>query len=205
MYEAEGMHPEARHFTEFVRDYLPDFCSNKKVLDVGSGDINGNNRFLFTECEYDGNDVIAAPNVTVVSKTADLAFPDSTFDTIVSTECLEHDPAYEASLRKVVAMLKPGGLFFFTCASTGRAEHGTLRTSPGCSYATLGGLEGWTDYYKNLTIADVDAAIPLESIFSQYRAYYNAQSNDLYFWGVKAGGALVSIPDYNADGVNRAE
>ena len=27
----------------------------KKVLNVGSGDINGNNRFLFEDCEYDGN------------------------------------------------------------------------------------------------------------------------------------------------------
>ena len=73
---------EARDFTLFVKKILSDFFSNKKVLDVGSGDINGNNRFLFDNCDYNGNDVIHASNVTIVSKTKDLPFADNTFDTI---------------------------------------------------------------------------------------------------------------------------
>jgi hypothetical protein len=66
------MHPEARDFTLFVKQILSYFFINKRVLDVGSGDINGNNRFLFENCEYNGNDVIQATNVTIVSKTKDL-------------------------------------------------------------------------------------------------------------------------------------
>lgn len=85
--------------------------------------------FLFDECQYEGNDVIQAPNVTIVSKTGALPFADNTFDTIISTECFEHDPEYIASWKKAYAMLKPGGLFCFTCASTNRAEHGTRRLS----------------------------------------------------------------------------
>ena len=88
------MHGQARDFTLFVKNILADFFLNKRVLDVGSGDINGNNRFLFDNCEYDGNDVIQANNVTIVSKTKDLPFQDNTFDTIISTECFEHDPEY---------------------------------------------------------------------------------------------------------------
>ena len=65
------MHIQAKKFTLFVKDILPDYFKNKRVLDVGSGDINGNNRFLFENCQYDGNDVIEAPNVTIVSKTKD--------------------------------------------------------------------------------------------------------------------------------------
>ena len=61
----------------------------KKVLDVGSGDINGNNRYLFENCEYEGNDVIETSNVKIVSKTKDLQFEDNYFDTILSTECFE--------------------------------------------------------------------------------------------------------------------
>ena len=64
------MHDEARKFTVFVKGILPEFFTNKKVLDVGSGDINGNNRFLFDECQYEGNDVIQAPNVTIVAQEA---------------------------------------------------------------------------------------------------------------------------------------
>ena len=48
------MHKQARDFTVFVQNMLLDFFKNKQVLDVGSGDINGNNRFLFEDCDlYD--------------------------------------------------------------------------------------------------------------------------------------------------------
>lgn len=46
----------------------------------------------------------------------------NTFDTIISTECFEHDPEYSESLNKIYKMLKPDGLFCFTCASTNRME-----------------------------------------------------------------------------------
>ena len=36
-----------------------------------------------------------------------------------------------------VQLLKPNGLFAFTCTSTGRGEHRTLRTGKYCSYRTL--------------------------------------------------------------------
>ena len=111
------MHGQARDFTVFVKKILNDFFVNKRVLDVGSGDINGNNLFLFDNCEYNGNDVIPAHNVTIVSKTKDLPFQDNTFDTIVSTECFEHDPEYKESILKIYKMLKPNGLFFFTWES----------------------------------------------------------------------------------------
>jgi hypothetical protein len=46
--------------------------------------------------------------------------------------------------------LKPDGLFCFTCASTGRGEHGTKRTSPQDSYGTIGNLADMSDYYTPL-------------------------------------------------------
>jgi len=180
------MHEQARNFTLFVQDNFLNFFINKRVLDVGSGDINGNNRFLFNDqCQYEGNDVFAARNVTIVCKTSALPFENESFDTIVSTECFEHDPEYADSFRKIVAMLKPGGLFFFTCASTDRAEHGTRRTSPQDSFGTIGNVEGWPDYYKNLTIEDFDAAVDVKKTFASYGAYYHAGAKDLYFWGIK--------------------
>jgi SAM-dependent methyltransferase len=181
------MHGQARDFTVFVKKILNDFFINKRVLDVGSGDINGNNRFLFDNCEYDGNDVIQANNVTIVSKTKDLPFQDNTFDTIISTECFEHDPEYRESLSKIYKMLKPDGLFCFTCASSGRAEHGTRRTSPTDSYGTIGQLEDMSDYYKNLTHVDLNEVLNLNELFSSWDTYYNAESNDLYFVGIKVG------------------
>jgi SAM-dependent methyltransferase len=198
------MHPEARDFTLFVRHLFPDAFTGKRVLDVGSGDINGNNRFLFEDCEYDGNDVVAANNVTIVSKTKDLPFPNGTFDTIISTECFEHDPEYKESFLKIYEMLKPDGLFCFTCASAHRPEHGTRRTSPYDSYGTIGNLEDMSDYYKNLTEKDLNEALPLNALFSVWDTYYNSHSKDLYFVGIKKGMfAYTPLPVYVNHGVIR--
>lgn len=194
------MHDQAKRFTEFCKSNFKSFFVNKVVLDVGSGDINGNNRFLFENCEYNGNDVYAAKNVTIVSKTTALPFGENKFDTICSTECFEHDPEYEDSFRKIVSMLKPGGLFFFTCASTGRAEHGTRRTSPRDSYGTIGNVEGWTDYYKNLIFEDLDKAVDVKAVFKQYASYYCPDTKDLYFYGIKRGGTEeFNVPKYTND------
>jgi len=181
------MHYQAQEFTIFVKKILPNYFINKRVLDVGSGDINGNNRYLFENCDYDGNDVISARNVTIVSKTKDLPFPNETFDTIISTECFEHDTEYKESFIKIYNMLKPNGLFCFTCASTGRAEHGTRRTSPTESFGTIGNLEDMVDYYKNLTEIELNEAINLNTLFTVWDTYYHNESKDLYFIGIKKG------------------
>ena len=191
------MHIQAKEFTLFVKDIYPNYFINKKVLDVGSGDINGNNRFLFVNCEYDGNDVIKADNVTIVSKTKDLLFLDETFDTIISTECFEHDPEYKDSLKKIYKMLKPEGLLCFTCASTGRAEHGTRRTSPNDSYGTIGGLNDMHDYYKNLNIIDINEVLDLNKLFSNWQSYYNTESKDLYFVGIKRNNNIKNYINNN--------
>ena len=181
------MHQQATDFTVFVKRILGDFFIGKRVLDVGAGDINGNNRFLFENCEYNGNDVIEAKNVTIVSKTKDLPFDDDTFDTIISTECFEHDPEYKESFAKIYDMLKPDGLFCFTCASTGRPEHGTRRTTPLDSYGTIGDIESMSNYYKNLTELDVNEVLKFNDLFSSWDTYYNSETKDLYFVGIKKG------------------
>jgi SAM-dependent methyltransferase len=191
------MHEQARDFTIFIKNILPDFFINKRVLDVGSGDINGNNRFLFENCEYNGNDVIHAKNVTIISKTKDLPFEDNSFDTIISTECFEHDPEYKESFLKIYTMLKLDGLFCFTCASTGRGEHGTRRTSPNDSYGTIGKLEDMLDYYKNLTEIDLNEVLPLNNLFSVWNTYYHSGTKDLYFVGIKKGiSKLNTLQEY---------
>jgi SAM-dependent methyltransferase len=196
------MHPEARHFTEFVKSILPNYFKSKRVLDVGSGDINGNNRFLFDNCIYEGNDVIQARNVTVVSKTKDLPFGDSHFDTVVSTECFEHDPEYKQSFLKIYSMLVPNGLFFFTCGGTGRGEHGTRRTNPNDSYGTLGNIPDMVDYYGNLTEHDLNDVLNLNNSFSVWNSYYNNVTKDLYFVGIKKGDQVqTSLPTYVANNV----
>jgi ubiquinone/menaquinone biosynthesis C-methylase UbiE len=179
------MHEEAKNFLLYAKNNFQNYFKNIKVLDVGSGDINGNNRYLFTDCEYEGNDVIEGKNVTIVSRTKYLKFEDNFFDTIISSECFEHDPEYKQSLKKIYAMLKPNGLFVFTCASTNRYEHGTRRTTKTDSLGTIGEIEDMQDYYKNLTKHDINEVLNLNENFSYHEMYYNKQLCDLYFVGIK--------------------
>ena len=199
----EGMHNEASSFCNYIQEIFPNMFSNVNILEVGSGDINGSVADLFDKktVKYQGNDIFESPRTTIVNKTSTLPFADNTFDVIFSTECFEHDPEYVLSLQKIIKMLKPNGLFFFTCASTGRPEHGTRKTTANDSYGTIGGIVEWSDYYKNLTIQDIENAIDL-SIFSQYAIYYNNLSSDLYFWGIKSGTTKKTIPKiYTNEGV----
>lgn len=170
-------HNAQRNFCEYVKAKHPDHFSNVKVLDVGSLDINGNNRYLFEDSVYQGIDLAPGNNVDIVKPIHEYK-PEDMFDTIISTEMLEHDKHYVKSLNRMVELLRSGGLLLLTFATTGRQEHGTNRTRTSDSPFTC-------DYYKNLTQFDIQDAIDLEKCFSNYRFAINSNPNDLYFWGLK--------------------
>jgi hypothetical protein len=79
-------------------------------------------------------------------------------------------------------MTKLGGLVFMSCATTGRREHGTTRTSPQDSPLTVG--KGW-DYYKNLTAEDFTQNFALDKMFLTYEFELGIYFPDLYFYGIK--------------------
>jgi hypothetical protein len=79
-------------------------------------------------------------------------------------------------------MVKPNGLVVMTCATTGRPEHGTSRTSPADSPLTIG--KGW-DYYKNLTPEDLTTNFDLATMFSEHHIFIGHEHHDLYFCGIK--------------------
>lgn len=188
-----GMHFEARHFLDWCVRHLGPF-ERCRVLDVGSADINGCNRHYFgPECTYVGVDVAPGPNVDVVCPCHDLPHAPESFDVIISSECLEHDMHWRRTLAKVCDLLRPGGVFLMTCASTGRPEHGTARTTAGESLTTRIGDEAWADHYQNLTADDIMTAIPVADTFPMHKFYYHPGSKDLYFYGIKA------LPKYTAD------
>ena len=140
-------HPAQVSFLNALKNKFPNKFKKCSVVDIGSLDINGNTRFLFEDPEYVGVDIGEGPNVDVVS-TGHEYRSEKRFDIVISTECFEHDMHYKETLKNCIKLCKAGGLFIFTCASEGRAEHGTTRTST--SDAPL--LKGeWANYYKNLT------------------------------------------------------
>lgn len=188
-------HAQQMEYCNKIKAQFPEWFKNKFVLDIGSLDINGNNQYLFENCLYLGLDIGEGRNVDIVSKGHELKLPDNTFDVIISTECFEHDMYYEKTLRNIYRMLKPGGLLLFTCATTGRPEHGTRRTTPDDAFL-LPDIDNWNDYYKNLTEDDFVAVFNFEHEFTNYEFEVNESSHDIYFYGFKDG-VYKSRDDYS--------
>lgn len=179
-------HQQQKDFCLSVKNKFPSFFRDKLVLDIGSLDINGNNQYLFENSGYIGIDLLPGRNVDFTSKGHELQFPDESFDVIISTECFEHDPFYAKTINNIVRMLKPGGLFLFSCATTGRPEHGTRRTTPEDAPFTHEFGE-WGDYYKNLDENDIREVIKIDEIFFDFEFSVQNDTFDIYFWGLKRG------------------
>lgn len=195
-------HPAQQDFILYVKNKFPFFFRNKRVLEVGSLDINGSMRPMFENCDYVGIDVGPGTGVDIVVQGQNYDAPDGYYDVCASGECFEHNPYWAETFANMIRMCKPGGLVFFTCATLGRAEHGTTRSGPDCSPLTIN--VGW-EYYRNLTEQDFRKALSRE--FDDVFAYYEFHSTidyvkptefvkalrsrpwappeDLYFWGIK--------------------
>ncbi len=117
------MHPAVLDYLRKVKERFPDQFANVRVLELGSLNINGTPRPFFTNCEYLGVDWRPGPCVDIVAFAHELDYPSESFDTIISTEMLEHDKFARQSFLNALRMLKRDGLFIFTCANQNRPPH----------------------------------------------------------------------------------
>jgi len=182
-------HPEQLGFFRLVASANQSLIAGGRVLEIGSYDVNGNLREIFAGSrELIGVDLREGPGVDRVAFGHELALPDASFDVSISGECFEHDPYWAQTMLNMCRMTRPGGLVAFTCASSGRPEHGTRRTdqqeSPGTQAQGL-------DYYRNLTEADFTRGLELASLFSSWAFWYLPTTFDLYFAAVRAGDDTV--------------
>jgi SAM-dependent methyltransferase len=174
-------HPGQIWFCENVKKQFPNHFKNVTVLDIGSLDINGNNRYLFENYTYTGVDLAIGLNVDVVSR-GHLYKTVTQYDVVISTECFEHDEYYDLTIKNMYKLLKPNGLFMFTCASPGRPEHGTLKSFSSEAAPFVCELN---DYYKNLSEIDIRKVIHVDNLFSEYNFFQRDDIQDLYFYGIK--------------------
>lgn len=172
-------HPQQFHFVESVRQMYPSLFVSKKVLEVGSLNINGSIRDLFSVCDYLGIDVGEGKGVDLVCQGQELDHSDQTYDVAISCECFEHNPYWLETFINMHRMTKVGGLVIMSCATTGRPEHGTKRSSPADAP-----LIEW-DYYKNLTEDDFTSRMSMQDMFSTHQFSTNTGSKDLYFYGIR--------------------
>lgn len=183
------MHFEAIQFLKKVSQLFPDYFVSKRVIDIGAGDVNGNNKHLFNNCLYFGVDVVSAPNVDIVCKAKDIPEELGLFDVVISSECFEHDQQVYQTFQRILKLVAPGGLFLFTCASTGRMEHGTKRTTQTDSYSQKLVFDHRTDwypnYYQNITMEHVAKFLDLQTYFDEIHMEFGKATKDLYFYGIR--------------------
>jgi len=174
------MHLSQQRWCEELKTKFPEHFKDKKVLEIGSLDINGNNRYLFEDCEYIGLDVVPGKNVDVVSIAHEYDAPDESFDVVMSTNTLEHDMYYPKTLQRMVDLLKPGGFMFFSTHIG--PEHGTLHSHPETSGTSQ--LDGeWANYYKAISINDIGKVLNLDGVFEKYEIGIN--HFDVQCWGIR--------------------
>ena len=178
-------HPEQAEFFSGVREHYPASFRGARVLEVGSLDINGSVRELFSNCDYTGVDLALGPGVDLACQGQLVEFPTGHFDTTISAECLEHNPFWRETVANMLRMTRPGGLVLISCATTGRLEHGTTRTNPDASPFTS--AENWT-YYQNLDRSDLENGLNLDGWLADRGSWVNFITRDLYFIGVRHGG-----------------
>jgi hypothetical protein len=167
-------HQSQLDFVASIKKKHPQYFLQKRVLEIGSLDINGSIRQFFDNCNYIGVDLGEGKGVDLVEYGEKLEFPDDTFDVVASCECFEHNPEWIATFNNMVRMCN--GLVIMTCATIGRPEHGTSRTSredaPFCG-----------DYYRNLCGDDIIVNCDM-SKFVEYEFSTNDNPADLYFWAI---------------------
>lgn len=139
------MHASQKLWVEELRSRQPSLFTGRSVTDVGSLDVNGNNRYLFEDCKYLGIDIVDGPNVDFLSSATAWADGGRHSEIVISTNMLEHDPGWRDSL---AAMFKIAtrAVIVHACGP-GHPEHGTLAHP--CR-----GMQNLQTYYKNLDASD---------------------------------------------------
>lgn len=154
-----------------------------RVIDIGALDVNGGPHERMQPREYIGVDLAEGPNISLINRGEDVDLPSSSFDVAMSSECFEHNPAWMATLHNMVRMTRPSGLVVFTCATTGRPEHGTTRSDDG--YGAPLAVAAGQEHYANVTPREVRAATADGRLAASF-TIVNDRMFDLYFAGIRA-------------------
>lgn len=112
----------------FGRTVVPDEFHGKRILEVGSENVNGSIRPLIENLqpsEFIGIDLHLGIGVDLVLAAEKIVqyFGSESFDVIVSTDTLEHVVDWRAVIRNMKEALRPKGYLYLTAAPMGFQYH----------------------------------------------------------------------------------
>lgn len=106
------MHKESYDLMKYFVEKYVDKNKKLEILDVGSYDVNGSYRDLFSNenWNYTGLDMCAGPNVDIVTKSEYDFGIDKEYDVVISGNCLEHVEAPWKWIKEVEKSTKKDGI-----------------------------------------------------------------------------------------------
>ena len=111
-----------------VKNLTQGEVQGKKVIEVGSYDVNGSLRPVVESwgaAEYVGVDIVPGPGVDVICKAENLVekFGKQSFDVVISTELLEHVRDWKKVIANIKGICRPNGTILITTRSYGFGYH----------------------------------------------------------------------------------
>jgi SAM-dependent methyltransferase len=155
----------------FISGFLETHMHFNRVLEVGSKDINGNIRELFTDSEYIGIDMEEGNNVDLVLNGHNLVehFGELSFDLVVCLDTLEHDDGFWLTVQQMKKVLKNYGYLVIAVPSINCEPH------------------FYPDDYWRFLESGVKAMFEdMDDFYIESKKYVNSQFVDeIYAWGRK--------------------
>ena len=112
--------------TYFVERYVRNSTHNQTVVDVGSFEVNGSYKSIFSNynCDYTGLDFQSGPNVDLVVEDpySWKELDNESFDFVISGQALEHCEFFWLAFSEIARVLKTGSFCCIIVPSSG-PEH----------------------------------------------------------------------------------
>ena len=100
---------QTREVIQYSSKYI-----NGKTLDLGAGSAKYRNIIKEKASEYVTLDAVPGENIDIVGNVLDLPFNDNNFDTIISTQVLEHVEKPWIMVKEIHRVLKKNGICVLT-------------------------------------------------------------------------------------------
>ncbi|MFC1709977.1 class I SAM-dependent methyltransferase [Candidatus Omnitrophota bacterium] len=100
-----------------AKNITPKEIEGKRVIEVGSYDVNGSLRYvmeMLKPAEYIGVDMVEGPGVDMVCDASNLAekFGRESFDVLIATCVLEHVKDWKTAVTNIKNICKKGGIIY---------------------------------------------------------------------------------------------